>query len=50
VLSLIILHCGTAAPAGAAQIPVGTSLEKVVISSLVTGADKVIPVPVAKTH
>jgi uncharacterized protein (DUF362 family) len=32
------------------EIPVGTSLGKVVISSLVTGADKVISVPVAKTH
>ncbi len=32
------------------EIPVGTSLEKVVISSLVTQADKVISIPVAKTH
>ena len=32
------------------QIPVGTSLGTVVISSLVTTADKVISIPVAKTH
>jgi uncharacterized protein (DUF362 family) len=32
------------------EVPVGTSLGKVVISSLVTSADKVISIPVAKTH
>lgn len=32
------------------EIPVGTSLGKVVISSLVVDADKVISIPVAKTH
>jgi len=32
------------------EIPVGTSLGKVLISSLVTDADKVISIPVAKTH
>lgn len=32
------------------EIPVGTSLGKVVISSLVADADKVISIPVVKTH
>ena len=35
---------------GWVEIPVGTSLGKVVISSLVVDADKVISIPVVKTH
>lgn len=32
------------------EVPTGTSLGRVAVSSLVTGADRVISIPVAKTH
>jgi uncharacterized protein (DUF362 family) len=46
----VILACLETDSPGWVEVPSRTSLNKIAISSLVANADKVISIPVAKTH